>query len=75
LNQPTVKAHYNAIFPKCNPPPVLEFSSADEIYLVIDGTYFPNDICWVVYRNLHLKSTQLYRMTNGEYFEKIAEDL
>ena len=55
--------------------PVLEFSSTDEIYLVIDGTYFSNDICLVVYRNFHLKSTQLYRMTDGEHFEEIAEDL
>ncbi|AUX17603.1 hypothetical protein [Flavobacterium columnare] len=40
-----------------NKSPVLEFSSADEIYLVLDGTYFPNDICLVVYRNFHLKLT------------------
>ena len=55
--------------------PVLEFSSTDEIYLVLDGTYFPNDICLVVYRNFHLRSTQLYRMTNGEHFEEIASKL
>ncbi|GEM59306.1 hypothetical protein FC1_25440 [Flavobacterium columnare NBRC 100251 = ATCC 23463] len=40
-----------------NKSPVLEFSSADEIYLVLGGTYFPNDICLVVYRNFHLKLT------------------
>lgn len=55
--------------------PVLEFNSTDEIYLVLDGTYFSNDICLVVYRNFHLKLTQLYRMTDGEHFEEIAEDL
>lgn len=55
--------------------PVLEFNTTDEIYLVIDGTYFPNDICLVVYRNFHLKLIQLYRMTNGEHFEEIVEDL
>ena len=54
---------------------VLEFSTTDEIYLVLDGTYFPNDICLVVYRNFHLKSTQFYRLTNEEHFEEIAEDL
>lgn len=54
--------------------PVLEFSSTDEIYLVIDGTYFSNDIL-VVYRNYHLKLTQLYRLSDGEHFEEIAEDL
>ena len=38
-------------------------------------TYFPNHICLVVYRNFHLKSSLLYIMTNGEYFEEIAKDL
>ena len=55
--------------------PVLEFSSTNEIYLVLDGTYFPNDIYLVVYINFHLRSTQLYRMSNGEHFEEIVEDL
>jgi hypothetical protein len=55
--------------------PVLEFSSTDEIYLVLDGTYFPNDVCLVVYRNFHLKLTQLYRISDGEHFQEIAEDL
>ena len=54
---------------------MLEFNTFDEIYLVIDGNYFPNDICLVVYRNFHLKLTQLHRMTNGKHFEEIAEDL
>lgn len=54
---------------------VLEFSSTNEIYLVIDGTYFSNDISVVVYRNFNFKLTQLYRMSNGEHFEEIAEDL
>lgn len=36
-------------------PPVLEFDSSDKVYLVIDGTYFPNDLCLIVYRNFHLK--------------------
>lgn len=56
-------------------PPVLEFDSSDKVYLVVDGTYFPNDLCLIVYRNFHLKSTQLYRITNGEYYQEIAEDL
>ncbi len=55
--------------------PVLEFNSTDDAYLIIDGTYFPNDICLVVYRNFHLRSRQLYRISNGEHFEEIVEDL
>ena len=40
--------------------PVLEFSSTDEIYLILDRTYFPNDIHLVVYRNFYLRSAQLF---------------
>lgn len=58
-----------------NKAPVLEFSTVDHIYLVIDGTYFPNNICLVVYRNWQLKLTQLYRITDGEHFQEISEDL
>lgn len=54
---------------------ILGFSFTDEIDLVLDGTYFPNDIFLVVYRNFHLKLTQRYRMINGEYFQEIAGDL
>ncbi|WP_198424928.1 transposase [Flavobacterium columnare] len=55
--------------------PVLEFSSTNDFYFMIDGTYLPNDICLVVYRNFHLKSTQLYRITDNENYEEVAEDL
>lgn len=55
--------------------PILEFSFTNEIYLFLDATYFPNDICLVVYRNFHFRSTQLSRMNIRLYFEEIAEDL
>jgi hypothetical protein len=55
--------------------PIIEFISSDEIYLVKDGTYFPNDICLVVYRNFHLKSAKLYIMNFKKHLEEIAEDL
>jgi hypothetical protein len=34
---------------------VLKFRSTDEIYLVLDGTYFPNDIYLVVYETFSFK--------------------
>ncbi|WP_240668950.1 transposase [Flavobacterium columnare] len=68
----TLQRYFSVMLSKA---PVLEFSTSDNVYLVIDGTYFPNDICLVVYRNYHLKSTQLYRMSDGEHFQEIAEDL
>lgn len=36
---------------------------------------FQKTFVWWFYRNFHLKATQLYRMTDGEHFEEIAEDL
>lgn len=42
---------------------------------MIDGTYFSNDICLIVYRVNTIKFTQLYRLTSGEYFNEIKEDL
>ena len=52
---------------------VLEFNITSKIYLVINGTSFPNDISLLVHRNFHLKLTQLYRMSDGEHFEEIVE--
>jgi len=58
-----------------NKAPVLAYDPLDHVYLVMDGTYFSNDLCLVVYRNFQLKATQLYRITDGEHFEEIVEDL
>jgi transposase-like protein len=43
--------------------------------LILDGTYFTNDICLVVYRNSDVKCTQLYRLSNNEHYLEIREDL
>ncbi len=54
---------------------VSEFRILDKIYLVIDETYFPNDICLVIYCNLHVRLTQLYSISDVKDFKKITEDL
>ena len=56
-------------------PPVLSFYPSEKLNLLIDGTYFSNDICLIVYRDNEIKFTQLYRLTDGEYFSEIKEDL
>jgi hypothetical protein len=43
--------------------------------LLIDATYFPNNICLVIYYQSDIKYTQLYRITDNEYFVEIREDL
>lgn len=56
-------------------PPVLSFYPKEKLNLLIDGTYFSNNICLIVYRDNEIKFTQLYRLTDGEYASEIKEDL
>lgn len=56
-------------------PPVFTIPQKERVHIIIDGTYFSNNICLVVYRNCDIKCTQLYRLTDNEYYEEIREDL
>ena len=58
-----------------NKPPVFKIPQKETVHILIDGTYFTNDICLVVYRNNDIKCTQLYRISTGEIYEEIKEDL
>lgn len=42
---------------------------------MVDGTYFSNDLCLILYQDNDIKYTQLYRFSNGEYYNEIREDL
>ena len=55
--------------------PVLELRRGEKVNLMIDGTYFANGLCLILYRDDRVKYTQLYRLTDGEWFEEIKEDL
>ena len=48
---------------------------SERVNLLIDATYFSNDLCLVLYRDNAVKYTQLYRLTDGEWYEEIKEDL
>jgi hypothetical protein len=56
-------------------PPRLKIYPRERLNLIIDGTYFSNDICLIVYRDNTIKFTQLYRITDGEHYSEIKEDL
>lgn len=56
-------------------PPVLSIYPSKSLNLLIDGTYFSNDICLIVYRAYPQKITQFYRLSDGEYYTEIKEDL
>ncbi|MCK5467189.1 MAG: transposase [Cyclobacteriaceae bacterium] len=56
-------------------PPTLSVFPSERVNLIIDGTYFNNNLCLILYRDNTIKFTQLYRLTDGEWFEELAEDL
>ena len=47
----------------------------DSVNLLIDGTWFPNKLCLVVYRDNCIKATLFYRLTDKEREWEIIKDL
>ena len=48
---------------------------SEKVNLLIDGTYFSNKVCLILYQDNNLKATQFYRLTDGEWSDEIEEDL
>lgn len=55
--------------------PVWRIKFHEKVNLLIDGTWFPNKLCLVLYRNETVKSTLFYRLTDDEWEDEMAEDL
>ena len=55
--------------------PVWRIKFHEKVNLLIDGTWFPNKLCLVLYRNETVKSTLFYRLTDGEWEDEMVEDL
>jgi hypothetical protein len=55
--------------------PKLSVYPSEKVNLLIDGTYFGKDLCLIVYRDNAIKFTQLYRLSNGEKYTEMKEDL
>ena len=55
--------------------PNWEVSRREKVNLLIDGTYFANKVCLVLYRDQRIKATLFYRLSDGEWEEEIREDL
>lgn len=68
----TLKTYFHNYLSKA---PTLPLYPSERLNLLIDGTYFSNDICLIVYRDNTIKFTQLYRLTSGEYYHEIREDI
>ncbi len=68
----TLKNYFYKILPTC---PTWQIQRREKVNLLIDGTYFTNKVCLVVYRDANIKMTILYRLTDGERFRELKEDL
>jgi len=68
----TLKRYFSVYLSK---PPLLSVFPSERVNLLIDGTYFKNDLCLILYRDNTIKFTQLYRITDGEWYEEMKEDL
>ena len=55
--------------------PIVPVRSKGRVHLLIDGTYFPNDLCLILYYDHDLRYVQLYRHTDQERYSQIKEDL
>lgn len=42
---------------------------------MIDSTYFNNNLCLILYRDNTIKFNYLYRITDGEWYKELQEDL
>lgn len=56
-------------------PPENTIESKGHVHLLIDGTYFENGLCLILYYDYDIQYVQLFRETNQEKFKEIKEDL
>lgn len=55
--------------------PTIAIRSKSKVHLLIDGSYFPGDLCLILYYDHDLRYVQLYRHSNQEKYREIREDL
>jgi hypothetical protein len=55
--------------------PTWSITPSERVNLLIDGTYFSNKVCLILYRDNNIRFTQLYRLTDNEWYTEILEDL
>ena len=71
-SEPTLKRYFYRLLPRC---PLWHIQRREKVNLLIDGTYFTNKVCLVLYRDANIRMTIFYRLTDGERFGELKEDL
>ena len=68
----TLKRYFYKILPTC---PTWQIQKREKVNLLIDGTYFTNKVCLLLYRDNNIKMTILYRLAQREGLRDLMEDL
>lgn len=55
--------------------PVVHIKHKTKVHLLIDGSYFTNGLCLILYYDHDIRYVQLYRETNQEKYKEVKEDL
>lgn len=55
--------------------PVVSIRSKTKVHLLVDGSYFSNGLCLILYYDHDIRYVQLYRETDQEKYREIKEDL
>ena len=55
--------------------PLFTIHHKTRLYLIIDGTYFTEGLCLIIYYDSQLKYSLLYRYSTNEFYSEIKEDL
>ena len=56
-------------------PPTFVIHRRISLYLIVDGTYFNEGLCLILYYDSELKYALLYRFSTNEFYTEIKENL
>lgn len=68
----TLKRYFYKVLPTC---PTWQIQKREKVNLLVDGTYFTNKVCLLLYRDNNIKMTILYRLAQREGLRDLMEDL
>src|SRR6202012_3506857 len=72
MSQSTVQRLFHSYLKQA---PTVAIKSKTHVHLLIDGTYFSNELCLILYYDHDIRYVQLYRETDMERYKEIKEDL
>ena len=72
MSQSSIQRLFNSYLKQA---PIVTVRNKVHVHLMIDGTYFSNELCLILYYDHDIRYVQLYRETDQEKYTEIKEDL